>query len=101
EELVAKRVELMHEAVPKTTSIALLVNPTSPNLTEAAINDAQTATRSLGTTLLRCSALGRDWHEAAFAAAQINQWQRDQADIARPLHCPCPASFTMRAPWHR
>ena len=43
EELVAKRVELMHEAVPKTTSIALLVNPTSPNLTEAAINDARPA----------------------------------------------------------
>jgi putative tryptophan/tyrosine transport system substrate-binding protein len=51
EELVAKRMELMHEAIPKTTSIALLVNPTSPGLAEAAINDAQAATRKLGLKL--------------------------------------------------
>jgi putative ABC transport system substrate-binding protein len=39
--LVAKRVELMHEVVPGARSIALLVNPTSPNLTKTAIEDAQ------------------------------------------------------------
>ena len=47
-ELIAKRVELLHEAVPGATSVALLVNPTNPMLTEPAINDAQAATRSLG-----------------------------------------------------
>jgi ABC-type uncharacterized transport system substrate-binding protein len=31
--LVAKRVELLHEVVPGTSSIALLINPTSPILT--------------------------------------------------------------------
>jgi len=31
------------------------------------------------------SADDRYWHQAAFAAAQINQSQRDQADIARPF----------------
>lgn len=51
EELVAKRVELLHEAVPTTNSIALLVNPTNPSLAEATINDAKTATRKLGLTL--------------------------------------------------
>ena len=47
-ELIAKRVELLHEVVPGVTSMALLVNPTSPMLTEPAINDAQAATRRLG-----------------------------------------------------
>ncbi len=47
-ELVTKRVELLHEVVPGVTSVALLVNPTSPMLTEAAIRDAQATTRSLG-----------------------------------------------------
>jgi putative ABC transport system substrate-binding protein len=51
EELVSKRVELLHEAIPATTSIALLVNPTSPSLSEAAIKDAETATRRLGLIL--------------------------------------------------
>ena len=51
EELVSKRVELLHEAIPTTTSIALLVNRTSPSLAEAAINDAGTAIRRYGLTL--------------------------------------------------
>jgi putative ABC transport system substrate-binding protein len=51
EELVVKRVELLHEALPQVASIALLVNPTSPDLAEAAIKDAQTATRNFGLKL--------------------------------------------------
>jgi putative ABC transport system substrate-binding protein len=34
--------------VPKATTIALLVNPTSPNLAEAQARDLQTAARTLG-----------------------------------------------------
>jgi putative ABC transport system substrate-binding protein len=49
--LVTKRVELMHEVVPGTRSIALLVNPTSPNLTKIAIQDAQAAASSLSLEL--------------------------------------------------
>ena len=48
-----------------------------------------------------CSARVRLWHEAAFAAAQINQSQRDQSGHRPAIHCRCPASFTTRAPWHR
>ena len=48
EELIAKRVELLHEAVPQLASVALLVNPTSPNLAEAAIRDVHTAASKLG-----------------------------------------------------
>jgi putative ABC transport system substrate-binding protein len=49
--LVAKRMELLHEAVPGTRSIAVLVNPTSPTLTKTTIEDAQSAARSLGLKL--------------------------------------------------
>ena len=49
--LVAKRVELLHEVVPGTSSIALLINPTSPILTKSSIEDAQAAARSLGLEL--------------------------------------------------
>src|SRR5262249_11358267 len=49
--LVAKRVELLHEVVPRTKSIALLINPTSPELTKISIEDAQAAARSLGLEL--------------------------------------------------
>jgi putative ABC transport system substrate-binding protein len=49
--LVAKRVELLHEVVPGISSIALLINPTSPVLTKISIGDAQAAARSLGLEL--------------------------------------------------
>ena len=49
--LVAKRVELLHEVVPGTKSIALLINPTSPELTKISIEDAEAAARSLGLEL--------------------------------------------------
>jgi putative tryptophan/tyrosine transport system substrate-binding protein len=49
--LVAKRVQLLHEVVPGTNSIAVLINPTSPTLTKISIEDAQAAARSLGLEL--------------------------------------------------
>ena len=49
--LVAKRVELMHEVVIGTRSIALLVNPTSPELARTAIDDAQAAAGRLSLAL--------------------------------------------------
>jgi len=49
--LVAKRVELLHEVVPGTSSIALLINPTSPILTKISIEEAQAAARRLGLEL--------------------------------------------------
>jgi putative tryptophan/tyrosine transport system substrate-binding protein len=49
--LVAKRMELLHEAVPAMRSIAVLVNPTSPTLTKTTIEDAQAAAHSLGLEL--------------------------------------------------
>jgi putative ABC transport system substrate-binding protein len=47
-QLAAKRLELLHELVPTATVVALLVNPTSPNLAEATAKDLQAAARTLG-----------------------------------------------------
>jgi putative ABC transport system substrate-binding protein len=50
-ELMPKRLELLHEVVPTTLSIALLVNPASPVNAERLSTDAQTAARTLGLQL--------------------------------------------------
>src|SRR5215831_9038965 len=47
-ELGAKRLELLHEMVPTATTMALLVNPTSPALSEPITRDLQAAARVLG-----------------------------------------------------
>jgi putative ABC transport system substrate-binding protein len=49
-EVGQKRVELLHEVVPMTI-IALLVNPTSLDLTEITTKEAQAAARTLGLKL--------------------------------------------------
>ena len=69
--LVAKRVELMREVVPGAKSIALLVNPTSPNLTKIAIEDSQAAARSLSLELHVLNASTEPDFDAAFA--KLNQ----------------------------
>jgi putative ABC transport system substrate-binding protein len=47
-EVGPKRLELLHEMVPTAKIIALLINPTSPNLAEAQTRDLHTAARTLG-----------------------------------------------------
>jgi len=46
-----KRLELLHEMVATATIMALLVNPTSPNLAEADWGEQQAAARTLGLQL--------------------------------------------------
>jgi putative tryptophan/tyrosine transport system substrate-binding protein len=46
-----KRLELLHEVVPTATALALLVNPTSPELAEADSKEQQSAARLLGVQL--------------------------------------------------
>jgi putative ABC transport system substrate-binding protein len=46
-----KRLELLHEVVPTANSIALLVNPTSPNLVDADLREQQPAAHALGLKL--------------------------------------------------
>ena len=47
-EVGAKRLELLHQIVPTAKIIAMLVNPTSPNLAAAQSKDLQEAARVLG-----------------------------------------------------
>jgi putative ABC transport system substrate-binding protein len=51
-EMEAKRVQLLHELAPLATTIALLINPSSPAYSEAATESAQSAARVLSMRLL-------------------------------------------------
>ena len=50
-EVGPKRLELLHELVPTATSVALLVNPTSPAIAEPFSRALQAAARTLGLEL--------------------------------------------------
>jgi putative tryptophan/tyrosine transport system substrate-binding protein len=51
-EVVAKRIQLLHQLIPTATSIALLVNPKNPITSRAETREAQLAARALGLHLL-------------------------------------------------
>jgi putative tryptophan/tyrosine transport system substrate-binding protein len=50
-EVGQKWVQLLHEMVPNANSLALLINPTSPNLAKVQSSNLQTAAQSLGLQL--------------------------------------------------
>jgi putative ABC transport system substrate-binding protein len=66
--LVAKEFELLHEMVPNSAVIGVLVNPTSPSLAESTARDAQAAGRSLGKQIHILNASTEDQIDAAFAS---------------------------------
>ena len=66
-ELGSKRLELLHELVPTATTIALLVNPTDPALSEPITRDLQAAARTLGLELHVLQASTERDFDAAFA----------------------------------
>jgi putative tryptophan/tyrosine transport system substrate-binding protein len=51
-QVIAKRLELLHELVPAATLLALLVNPTSAAATQAELVETQSAAQALGLRLL-------------------------------------------------
>lgn len=63
--LVSKQLELLHEVVPQTVEIGMLVNPTSP-AAEPQIRDAQAAARALGQQIVVLSASSESELTAAF-----------------------------------
>jgi putative ABC transport system substrate-binding protein len=67
-ELVSKRLELLHEVLPMATIVALLVNPTSPNLAESAVTELQAAARTLGLQLHVLHASSKRDFDMAFAS---------------------------------
>jgi putative ABC transport system substrate-binding protein len=66
-ELGSKRVELLHELVPTATTVALLVNPTEPALSEPIMRGVQTAARALGLKLHVLQVSTEHGIDAAFA----------------------------------
>jgi putative ABC transport system substrate-binding protein len=65
--LEGKRLEFLHELVPKATVLALLVNPTFPG-TDAIINDMQIAAGTLGVKLNVLNASSEDDLDTAVAS---------------------------------
>ena len=74
-ETTAKRLELLHELVPKAVRIAVLVNPTNIPATESMLRDLPDAARALGLQIQVLNASTRSEIEAAFATLV-----RDRAD---------------------
>jgi putative ABC transport system substrate-binding protein len=71
-ELVSKRLELLRELVPEATTIALLVNPTSLEITEAVSRDLQSTARTLGLQLHILHASNeRDFDKVFVTLAQL------------------------------
>jgi putative tryptophan/tyrosine transport system substrate-binding protein len=68
ESLEAKRLELLHEAVPRATVIGSLVNP-NRSATETQLNELEKAARALGIELVMLRAGSESDIKDAFAAA--------------------------------
>jgi putative ABC transport system substrate-binding protein len=67
-EVGPKRLEMLHEVVPRAITIALLVNPKSPELSEPQSQELQAAARRLGLQLHVLNA-STEWEiDTAFAA---------------------------------
>jgi putative tryptophan/tyrosine transport system substrate-binding protein len=87
---VTKRMQLMHELMPKAATVAYLMNPKNPN-SEMEMKTAQTAARSLGQAMTVLSASNERELDTAFAVMAQQRadalvvasdtffvWRRDQ-----------------------
>ena len=68
-EVAQKRLELLHEVVPSSTKIALLVNQNNPVSKQESIQSAQSASRHLGLEIIVVNAGSENEIEGAFASA--------------------------------
>src|SRR5262245_33173677 len=68
-ELVAKKLELLHEVVPNATKVAVLLNPSNPVFTNSVVQAAQSAARRLGLETTVVNATTDTELDMAFAAA--------------------------------
>jgi putative ABC transport system substrate-binding protein len=74
-EIVAKRLGLLHDVVPKAVRIAMLVNPANVSATESVLRDIPEAARAIGLQIQVLNARTGGEIEAAFATMV-----RDRAD---------------------
>jgi putative tryptophan/tyrosine transport system substrate-binding protein len=72
-ELIAKRLRLLHDLVPKAARIAVLVNPANAQSAEAAVRDVRNAAPTLGLQIqiLNASTIGEI--DAAFATLESDR----------------------------
>jgi putative ABC transport system substrate-binding protein len=66
-EMVAKRLELLHQMIPAVGTFALLVNPANPSLAEPTVTEVQAAARGLGLELHVVNASTEADFDLAFA----------------------------------
>jgi len=66
-EVGQKRVELLHQLVPKAPALAIAVNPTNPAIAEVQVRDAQDAARALGLKLEVVQARNEEEFDKALA----------------------------------
>jgi putative ABC transport system substrate-binding protein len=66
-EVVSKRLELLHEVVPKASITGLLVNQADPRIADINIAEMQAASRTLGLQILVLNASSNDEIDEAFA----------------------------------
>jgi putative ABC transport system substrate-binding protein len=67
-EVASKRLELLHEVVPKAGTIGLLVNPDNPRFAQISLAEMQAASRNLGLQIHVHSARSTDEIDEVFAA---------------------------------
>jgi putative ABC transport system substrate-binding protein len=70
---MAKRLELLHKAVPAATLVAFLVNPTNAAVTQGELTEMQIAARALGLRLMVVNASTPTEIDTAFAAVVTEQ----------------------------
>jgi putative tryptophan/tyrosine transport system substrate-binding protein len=66
-EIGTKRVEVLHELVPRATSIALLVNPENPSVAEPNVRDVEHAVQALGLKMHVLHARAESEFDSAFS----------------------------------
>src|SRR5262245_14376188 len=69
-ELGPKQLELLHDLVPAATTIALLVNPTTPTIAETLTKELRTAALAFGLQLHILHASTKGDFDTAFAALE-------------------------------
>ena len=72
-ELIAKRLELLHELLPGAIRIAVLVNPNNPGITQNVIEHSQAAARRLGLEIVVLTAATESEIESSVVSAVQQQ----------------------------
>jgi putative ABC transport system substrate-binding protein len=68
QEVVAKRLRLLHDLVPKAVRIAVLVNPANPSIAETTLREVQEAAPAIGLQIQILNATTSDEIDVAFAS---------------------------------